>query len=355
MIKKGMLVAFSGLLLWCSACKKENTVFNDVIPLQADTMILSGIAGSEAGEIAGNSVFVDLSKGVQSSFIRRNWDLGLYTGTEFRVILNHSVGATALKLDKTDMNLVTSADSTAALTTALTLGQNTTNVDPFGGIFENYLANTVIDEVSATDAENHVYMINRGGAGYTTIRKWEKVRILRNAAGNAYVVQYGDLTGDAYRTATVTKDASFNFRYFAFPGGATTIEPSKKLWDIEWTYSTYKGADGTTPVGTPDFVLINFAGGVTAAQVSISGNTTFENFSEANLDGITFSAERDIIGTSWRTINTTNTSTVNRDRFYLIKDTDGNIYKLLFNNFSTSDGGSRGRPKFEYHLVQAGL
>ncbi len=38
------------------------------------------------------------------------------------------------------------------------------------------------------------------------------------------------------------------------------------------------------------------------------------------------------------------------DRFYVIKDAAGNVYKLRFISFHASDGGVRGYPKIEYKL-----
>lgn len=359
MTKNSVLFALSFILLLFSTCKKETTETFPASPLLTDTLILTGLSGGETGttaELQGanalRSVFVDLSKGVQSYVLRTGWDIGLYSGSEFRVILNHSTGATAIKLDKTDLAAVSSADTTSLSSgNVLDLGKSLTTVDPLIGTFADYLSNTVIDEISATDADNKVYIINRGVSGGIDARSWEKIRIVRSERG--YKLSYALINATTQTDVIIPKDPSFNFRYFYFNAAApVAIEPAKKLWDIEWTYATYKATDGT-PVGTPDFVLINFANGVEAAEVKITNDLTFANFSEADLTGITWSAERDVIGTNWRTLNETNTSTVNRDRFYLIKDTEGHIYALRFNSFIKNDGGTRGKPNLDYRLVKA--
>ncbi|MFN3381839.1 MAG: HmuY family protein [Runella zeae] len=40
------------------------------------------------------------------------------------------------------------------------------------------------------------------------------------------------------------------------------------------------------------------------------------------------------------------------DRFYIIKDPNGNYYKLKFISFHPSEGGTRGRPIIDYKLVK---
>ncbi|WP_255157753.1 HmuY family protein [Siphonobacter sp. BAB-5385] len=42
------------------------------------------------------------------------------------------------------------------------------------------------------------------------------------------------------------------------------------------------------------------------------------------------------------------------DRFYVIKDAAGNVYKLKFINYTSTDGGERGYPNIEYKLVKKG-
>ncbi|WP_442588696.1 HmuY family protein [Pedobacter sp. AW31-3R] len=366
MTKQSVLLALLSILFLFSACKDETTEFFPIAPVAADTLILGGVSGTEVvtgndeeliGAVALNSVFVDLSTSTQTTALRTKWDLGFYGGTDFRVILNHSTGATAVKLDKNNMNAVGESDSTALVgPNTLVFGNGTSNVDPMTGSFADYLSGTVVDEVSATDAENMVYMVNRGMSGVTgtvtaiTARNnWRKFRVLRSARG--YTVQYAAIGATTFSTVTINKNTSNNFSYLSFTGGEVTVEPVKKLWDIQWTYTSYPNAEGN-PVGTTDFVRINAENGVTAAQVMVTSAITYRNFSAANLEGVTFSAERDVIGVNWRNLATAGSS-VYRDRFYLIKDTEGNIYKLRFNSFTRADGGTRGRPNIDYILVQA--
>lgn len=354
-INKYALIAFvSYIAFGWAGCKKDETTFNIIPPSAGDTITLSGIVGTETGDSALNSVFVDLSKVLnpQTSVLRTSWDLGFYSGTEFKVIINHSTGASVYSTGKTELTAVSKADSTAAVLAKLTLNGTTgdaSTIDPVTGNFTDYLKNTVITEVSATARQNLVYILNPGKTANIARRPWIKFQVTRTNTG--YLVTYGTLDLQLFNTVNVVKDGSYNFRYASLRGASSNVEPGKKEWDIEWGGSTYKNA--TNPVYTPDFVLINFAGGVTAAKIDVTSALTYATFSEADLNSLnpTFSGDRDVIGTSW--VNLTSSTKagliVNTDRFYLIKDAAGNVYKLNFG------GGSRGRPIIQYVLVKAAI
>jgi hypothetical protein len=211
---------------------------------------------------------------------------------------------------------------------------------------------TAIPAISATDADNKVYIINRAGgaANVTATSEFFKIRVLRSASG--YTLQYAKINDTAIKTLSISKDASLNFSYVSLDHGAVAVEPAKAKWDIEWTYSIYytlfSGAN--VPYSFSDLVFINHVGGVQAAEVLTSASVTYDGFNESNLAGVTLKAERNVIGSNWR--NTTGTVGVRTDRFYVIKDSAGNIYKLKFVSFHAADGGTRGKPVIEYKLVK---
>ena len=63
-----------------------------------------------------------------------------------------------------------------------------------------------------------------------------------------------------------------------------------------------------------------------------------------------FSQDQRIIGSTWRDV-------INEDKtlvdniFYVIKDSNGNVYKLKFTAL-LNNAGERGYPKFKYNLLQ---
>ncbi|MCZ4243624.1 HmuY family protein [Pedobacter punctiformis] len=352
MNKFNSIIAMAIVAATFTACKKDSSEPVIVVPpSDGSTLTLNGLIGAEAGSSAGNSVYVDFSKDKQTSVARASWDLGFYSGDEFRVILNHTAGATAIALDKTDLNQVTAADTTALATSAaLALGQGAGGfglVDAVSGTKSAYLSGTVIKEVSATDAANKVYIINRGAAGFTENRGWQKVRVLRS--GNGYTLQYAKINETTFKTLVVAKDANYNFKAVSFVNGPVNVEPAKADWDIEWSLSTYKASE-TIPYTFSDFVILNFIAGVQAGEV-LTSKVSYADFKESDISSVTFKSERDVIAGNWR-ITSGGTLGVKTDRFYAVKDGAGNVYKLKFVSFISNDGGTRGKPVMEYKLVK---
>lgn len=316
------------------------------------TIQLNGIAAGEAGSSAANSVFLDLSGNTQTPVLRDSWDLGLYSGTDFRVIINNTNAASAFMVDKADINAVSDKDLDVD-TLAVGQGSGTLAlVDDYTGD----LSKTVIKEISATDGDNKVYVINRkgGNANVLPVDQLYKIRVLRKGSG--YTLQYAKLNDTIFKTVDITKDATGNFKYFAFAKEAeVAVEPLKARWDIEWGYSMYYTNFGTglIPYGFSDLVFINKHANVQAAEV-LTSVVSYDAFAESNIAALTLSSDRDVIGSKWRTTSPAASAAVKTDRFYVIKDGAGNVYKLRFVSFIANDGGERGKPKIEYALVKKG-
>lgn len=306
-----------------------------------------------------NKVFIDLSANRQTAVDRTSWDLGFFMGDDFRVILNSSVTMMARAIDKTDLNGVTAAD-TVGFDDVMIVGANATTAalawidDPTGD-----LTKTAIASVSATAAENKVYIINRGASNPPNdpsqpipSRGWKKIRIIRN--GNGYTLQHADIAATSFQEIQITKDNQFNFRYISFENGVVNVEPAKARWDIAWTgftNSTNFGA-GFIPYYFQDIILQS-RNGVETAELLITNAGTYEAFQESNLTGVTWLTTQIGIGAKWRSGGGPGSApAVRSDRFYLVKDVDGNIYKLRFT--ALTQNGERGRPQIEFALVKKG-
>jgi hypothetical protein len=341
-----ILIGFAGTFTSCG--DKEDPII--IVPVSAGSKLT--LEGGPGGSSAANSVFVDFSEDKQSSVARAAWDLGFYSGPDdFRVIINHSTGAAAKQIDKTDLNQVTALDTISlALSGEMNIGIGFSGkferIDPVEGNRSTYLAGTVIKAISATESENKVYIYARGTSGVAN-RGWQKIRILRNGSG--YTLQYAKINETKFKTLNVPKEAANNFNFISFEGGIVGVEPAKNAWDIQWGLTTFK-ASPTIPYIFSDFVLINFVGGAEAAQV-LTSTISYTDFKESNLSSITFSSNREVIAGNWR-VTSGGTIGVRTDRFYVVKDPSGNVYKLKFISFHPNDGGERGKPVIEYALVK---
>jgi len=175
--------------------------------------------------------------------------------------------------------------------------------------------------------------------------------VLRNGS-TGYTIQFAGITETTFKTITVAKDDSYHFKFVSLDnnGSAVTVQPAKALWDLQWGYSVFKTNFGVdVPYNFSDLVSLNHLSGVQSAEV-LTSTVTYAAYAEANIATTTFSSNRWAIGSSWRA--TTGTIGVKTDRFYVIKDAAGNVYKLKFNSFTSNDGGERGKPVIEYKLVK---
>lgn len=329
------------------------------ITSEGSQLTLKGIAGAEAGSSALNSVFVDLSGNAQFGVKRDSWVLGFSSGTDFRVKLNNTNGTSAIRLAaKTDLNTVTTADVVLDDLNIAVGVTETATIKPFANIDNVYgdVTKDVIANVSATDADNKVYIVNPAGGTHTAVLSLDnlyKIRVLRKGTG--YTLQYAKLKETTFKTIDIAKDASNNFVNITFGDAATvvTVEPAKAKWDFVWTWSIYYGMAGPDayPYGFSDIVFVNNLGGTQAAQVS-TATVSYNDYKESNIATTVFKAERNVIGSDWR--STSPATGVKGDRFYVIKDASGNVYKLKFVSMGAGDAGKRGEPVIEYKLVKKG-
>lgn len=309
--------------------------------------------GDGGGITYGNKLFFDLSANQQSAVQRTKWDLGFYSGDEWRVILNSSTFMMAKQIDKNDLNAVTAADTVG-------FSQSFYNHDmpehaslAYIDYPDGDLSKTAIAEVSATAADNKVYIVNRGVGIGTPVpqRGWKKIRIIRNGSGG-YTLQHADIAATTFSSVDIPKKADFYFNYVSFETGAVAVEPQKDKWDIAWSYFT-NAIDfgwGDVPYAFQDFILINR--NVEMAKV-LASTKSYTDFKEADIASLDFKDAQNAIGGDWRKGGDMNTPPfVRDDRYYIIRDEDENYYKLRFT--AMAKDGERGYVGFEYALVKRG-
>jgi len=320
------------------------------------------LAAAVGGALQQNQVYIDLSSGASATALRTSWDLGFYSGSEFRVAINGSLKMAAKQLETTNIDEVQTPDETMIITQ----GQGVyTQIDHPAGL----ITGTAIAAVSDNDADNKVYLINMGsnpsetapaigneGSASGSLRGWKKVRILKS--GNDYKIQYADIDATTHEEKIISKNSAFNFTFFSLTSkSVVNVEPQKNQWDLNFT--TFTNLVGpTTPYYYADFVVTNLKGGARAYQVLNSTGVTYDTFTIASLNTAGFTEDQRNIGSNWRGTsvtgpdgNPTSQFVLRTDRFFVIKDPAGNIYKLKFTG-GASQAGERGYPTFQYALVQ---
>ncbi|WP_034058406.1 HmuY family protein [Lacinutrix jangbogonensis] len=344
-----------------SSCSND-----DDAPMEPIQILIEGAA--VAPEVGGpnqpNQVYIDLSTNTATSVRRDSWDLGFYSGSDFRVVLNSSIFMAAAELSETDIDAV-SASSTEVqgLQGQVAVGTfdaaNTTYVDAPDGSFSS----PAIAQVSNTIANNKVYLVNLGdevgtdtpSTGSVAVsgdsRGWKKIRVL--ISGNDYVLQYADLNATTHEEVIISKDAAYNFNFFSFNTEAeVNVEPEKSKWDLNFTVFTNE-INGFGSYGFTDYVLNNTKTNAKTYMIDTTvDGLTYDDFVLTDVVDTNYTNDQRSIGSSWRNGGGPGSlPSLKDDVFYIVNDADGNLYKLKFLAL-TNDEGVRGYPEFVYSLLQ---
>ncbi len=333
-----------------------------VLNFNESALVGNSLSPEVGGPSQANQVYIDLSSGAMTTVPRISWDLGFYSGSDFRVILNNSVKMSAKSMENTDMSLVLSEDSSMLISQG---AGNANQVDDPSGL----ITGTTIAEISDNENDNYVYLINLGNSpsdsspalGSVAVdngphRGWKKVRILKDGTG--YKLQYADLSATTYNEVSIAKNGAYNFSFFSFNSNSVVnVEPEKDKWDINFTTFTNVVNFGTPlPYFYPDFVTNNSRGGALVYSVS-TNDISYENFSLSNVDNSKFIEDQRGIGSSWRGTSAQGPDgfpisqfVLKLDIFYVLKDTAGNLYKIKMTG-GALENEERGHPTFQYELL----
>lgn len=392
-----MLSLIGGLLTGCSkADEAEKKPLPDgpdpaPAPIPEDKLIEAGKAYTLSPEVGGpnepNQVYVDLSSGKMTSVRRDTWDLAFYCGDDFRVILNSSIAMTVKETPSTDIHKFVAPDtgilfsddprfpSRKAITDHL--------IDDPRGILQEEAGlegtGTAIARVSEKEEENKVYLLNLGNEISTTTpelgsinlqgthRGFIKIRVKRSSNGYELSYAKNDELKDI-KTITISKDPEYNFVFLSLTTGQKVqVQPKKKNWDLcfspstSW-FSTQKdkiGSPFNSATFLPDMIISNLHGQTKATIFESSDkseekrNAEYTAYTKEEALKIDFSKERYnsqmVIGRNWR--DNQGGALIRNELYYLIKDGDGNYFKLKMLTMK-NDKGERGYPSFEYELLK---
>lgn len=336
-----------------TACKKDKDPIIIVPPSGGvEDIVFQGNTNELSGANAGNAVYLDLSTNKMVNVPRAGWDLGFYSGDKFRVVLNNTSSAGAIVLDKFDLTKVGAQDTIGQV---LTFDHN----EPLATDLAFYddlsgdLTKTLIPAIATDDNSNPVIILNRGNGGGIADRPWVKLRILQN--GNGYTLQYAGIKETTYKTLNIAKDPNADFQLVSIDNGILNDVPQKGQWDLVWSYSVFETdfGDGVVPYNFSDLIGLNYLDGVQVKQMvyadADAASLAYDAFNKDSVAIHPTEAGRWGIGSAWR--STFPATGARQDRFYLIKDADGNYYKFKALAMGVNDGGVRGNPEFKYALI----
>jgi len=363
MINKFLSALFTVALFTTFSCSSDD----DNTPSGPINVVIEGasIAPQIGGPNEPNQIYIDLSTNTTTSVQRDTWDLGFYSGSDFRVAINGSIYMAAAELSASDIDAVNASSiEVQTLQPQVAVG---TFEDVSAGFIDAPFGNidgTVIKAISDDAISNHLYLVNLGYEVSTETpvngsvevsgnpRGWKKIRVTKS--GNDYVLQYADLEATTHNTVTISKDTNYNFTFFSFDTESeVSVEPAKTEWDLNFTVFTNE-IIGYGAYGYTDFVVNNSKADATAYMIDTDVETelSYDNFTLANVVDTNFSNDQRSIGSSWRNGGGPGTlPSLKENVFYIVNDTEGNLYKLKFLALTNADG-ERGHPEFVYSLLQ---
>src|SRR5690606_8382971 len=124
-----------------------------------------------------------------------------------------------------------------------------------------------------------------------------------------------------------------------------TVEPVKEGWDLAFTQFTHI-------FHAPDYLNYGVVGCLTnthnTLSLKVTDGTAFEDIDYEYASDLVLSNDRDIIGYDWKTfLYDQNKYLVHSEKVYIIKDHEGDLYKLRFIDFYNMIG-QKGVPTFEF-------
>ena len=400
-MKKNVLLQLFCLSFVLFSCSSDDDNGEGIIEIPAVESAVLDIESGGSNE--PNQVYIDLSTEETTVVRRDSWELG-FVSSENRVVLNSSILVSAVKLEgiydisavgldtalETTMNLKSLNLSTfqpeevviirvRELLDGLPVGYSMYG-DPENNISftddsAGDLDKTAIGDIATAENEAEVFLVSLGAAipeepaelrsvNHTgEHRGFYKIKVFME--NDDYVLQYAPLGENLPKEVVIDKNESYNLTAFSLENGTEVdVEPTKENWDLNYTsvYSYYGSMGGLTAGLTySDYVLHNTLNGVGVYMVLTEEPAEEEgaapvptdepSYDEFTLDDVQENEfvfdDRALIASEWRN---SSPASLKSDRYYIIKDVDGNIYKLQFTALLNTDG-ERGYPQIRYDLL----
>lgn len=195
---------------------------------------------------------------------------------------------------------------------------------------------------------HNLFIVDRGIDENGTPQGWFKLEIIENTS-STFKGKFAKLDGSNETILEVAKNPAFNFTHISLNGPAheVAVQPEKDKWDLYITQFTYV-------YWLPEFfpyivvgVLANPSGEVLMKEVT--AEKSFDQVDYEYASSITLSAAQDQIGFDWKTFNGS-IYAVQSNRTWVIRDTEGFLYKLRCIDFYNANG-LKGCPTFEFQRL----
>lgn len=202
---------------------------------------------------------------------------------------------------------------------------------------------------------NEVYVLDMGYDINANPKGLKKV-VFQNVNDSSYTIRWADMDNENEHISLINKDEQAHFAYFSFDNGGIQVypEPLPDEYDLLFTqYTTLLFTD----LGDPHpylvtGVLINRKSVQTVRDTTLS----FDDITYENALAFEFTDQLDNIGWDWKDLEGdvigggTPVYVIVEGLHYIVRDTEGYLYKLRFSNFYNKFG-EKGFPNFEYQRL----
>lgn len=331
-----LYVCFASVLLLAS-CEKED----DALTLPEPGPVTRVIA--DIGTDYTKAVYISLKHNTQQTRLWKDWDLAFEaTDSGTYVWLNTGKFMFAAHTNVIDF---TAAD---------TLGKEWKMDD-------DALTNDS-NAIGKWWMNDEVMIIDRGKVFYTGINAGQRFKKIRfeQVSANQYVFSYCNYNNSTPVSYTLNKISGNGLMYFSFDNGGQIVDmaPANENWDFVLTRYTHIYYE--EPLSSPyRYYLVNGGisnkwNGITGLRMikdSTAGYVPFEEMNRDLAEPLAFLSEANTIGFEWKAVDiNTSSYTIIPNRYYLLKDKEGFVYKVRFLNFY-DDQGRRGVITFEYQRL----
>lgn len=325
-----------------ASCLKEDT---PIYPTAKETVQIpmgTSYADQFYYDLASNTIITNHPRG--------NWDLAFESTTDgYRVFLNDAKFMFLNKTGSTNFDDTFTYNAEIAITDEADGNPEKTAIGDWGtwNGDDQYIGN------------GEVYLIDRGVTSSGASLGYKKL-VLNSLIDNTYSITFSNLDGTEVSSVELNKNADYNLVYVSFDNGGEQVyaAPEKDTWDLRFSmytkvFTTNPGddipfEDGDTIPYLVNGVLIN-PYNVAATEMT---TTSFDSLELSQVVSSTLSNEEDVIGYDWKFFSLqANGYTVDTTKVYIIKDRQGDYFKLRFIDFY-SQTGEKGYPTFEVKPMQ---
>lgn len=269
-----------------------------------------------------NDVYYSLKTGTSGNPVLTNWDIAFYTNPfSDGIITNDGSGVVLYSYPNGDSSAWSTVD-TNGLSTWTKMFNADTNWQ-FGAFNKNAQGHPdygwgVYNQVTHNLTGDSIFVIKLVSG------QFKKLRILKKeSAANVFYIRFANLDGTNQTDASIncSTAASKLFLAYSITNNATVDrEPLKADWDLKFTKYMFPGYGPIQGVLTNEKIAV-------AKRFPL--DTASNVYTNLNYD----TAHINTIGYSWKSMGVVKDSLV-----YFIKDRQGNIFKFIFESYSTPTG-----------------